>query len=245
MKKTTEILGLFFVAITLISACCGCSTNNNTSAESTNVVETIAPEKLSSFVGVWYCSSSDSCNGGSITLTITQDDDSLHYVRDMKMSTVEASSIIRFSTEIPQNNSVRADHINGNIILTDSHLYEIFDNDRQNKYTRKGIEKTNSNTDNYTKNSNNDNSDNQYNNNIYFDNYSTECILSHCDFKAKEGSNYCNRHSCCKAGCPNKKDPMIHCCNTHNCAEPNCGQHRYDAVGSKYCKTHYVHHYND
>lgn len=84
-----------------------------------------------------------------------------------------------------------------------------------------------------------------YSNNTYSYNYSDECILSHCDFKAKEGSPYCSRHGCCKEGCRNRKDPMVHCCNTHNCAEPGCGAHRYDYIGSKYCKTHYVHHYND
>lgn len=84
-----------------------------------------------------------------------------------------------------------------------------------------------------------------YSNNTYSYNYRDECILSHCDFKAKEGSPYCSRHGCCKEGCRNRKDPMVHCCNTHNCAEPGCGAHRYDYIGSKYCKTHYVHHYND
>lgn len=73
---------------------------------------------------------------------------------------------------------------------------------------------------------------------------SNECILRHCDFSAKSGSNYCSRHGCCKDGCPNQKDPMVHCCNAHNCAEPGCGLHRYDYTKSKYCKTHYVHHYN-
>ena len=84
-----------------------------------------------------------------------------------------------------------------------------------------------------------------YSNNTYSGNYGFECILSHCDFKAKEGSPYCGRHGCCKDGCRNQKDPMVHCCNTHNCAEPGCGAHRYDYAGSQYCQTHYVHHYND
>lgn len=245
MKKLTQILTFILVAIMLISNCCGCSINNDINAESSNIEETIAPEKLSDFVGEWYCSALDSCNGGSITLTITQDGNYLNYVRDMKMSTAEASSIIRFSTEIPQNNSVRVNHINGNIILTDSHLYEIFDNDRQNKYTRKEIESSNIDPNNYTSNSNSGYSDNTYSKKTYAGDYGAECILSHCDFKAKAGSNYCSRHGCCKDGCPNQKDPMIHCCNTHNCAEPNCGFHRYDAVGSEYCKTHYLHHCND
>ena len=243
MRRITQILFFTLIALTLVITCCGCSANNTASTESDDF--SAAPEKLSDFVGEWYCSSLDSCNGGSITLTITQDGNTLNYVRDMKMSTSEASSIIKFSTEIPESNSVRADHINGNIILTDSHLYEIFDNDRQNKYTRKGTESTNVDTNNYTSNSNSNYNDNKYSNNTYSGNYGAECSLSHCDFKAKAGSSYCSRHGCCKDGCPNQKDPMIHCCNTHNCAEPDCGQHRYDAVGSKYCKTHYVHHYND
>lgn len=75
--------------------------------------------------------------------------------------------------------------------------------------------------------------------------YGSECRLSHCDFKVKEGSPYCSRHGCCKDGCRNQKDPMVHCCDTHNCAEPGCGLHRYDYAGSKYCKTHYGKHYND
>lgn len=75
--------------------------------------------------------------------------------------------------------------------------------------------------------------------------YGNECILSHCDFSAKEGSRYCSRHGCCKDNCPNQKDPMVHCCNTHNCAEPGCGKHRYDYAKSKYCNTHYVQHYDD
>lgn len=83
---------------------------------------------------------------------------------------------------------------------------------------------------------------NDYSNKIYSGSYNAECCLSHCDFKAKEGSAYCSRHGCCKDGCPNQKDPMIHCCDTHNCAEPGCGSHRYDYAGSKYCQTHYVHH---
>ncbi len=96
--------------------------------------------------------------------------------------------------------------------------------------------------------SNNDYScNNEYNYSDYRDktysgNYGTECRLSHCDFKAKEGSPYCSRHGCCKDGCPNQKDSMVHCCDTHNCAEPGCGLHRYDYAGSKYCQTHYVYH---
>ena len=84
-----------------------------------------------------------------------------------------------------------------------------------------------------------------YGNNTYSGKSTSECILNHCDFKAKEGSPYCSRHGCCKDGCRNQKDPMVHCCDTHNCAEPGCGSHRYDYAGSKYCQTHYVHHYND
>lgn len=159
MKRLTQIL-VFTVILTLIFTCCGCSTNNTTSTESDDISGT--PEKLSDFVGEWYCSSLDSCNGGSITLTITQEGNTLNYVRDMKMSTSEASSVIKFSTEIPESNSVRADHIKGNIILTDSHFYEIFDNDRQNKYTRKGTESTNVDTNNYSSNSNSSYNDNNY-----------------------------------------------------------------------------------
>ena len=92
---------------------------------------------------------------------------------------------------------------------------------------------------------NNDYSYSDYGNNSYYGGYGGECALSHCDFKAKEGSPYCSRHGCCKDGCRNQKDPMVHCCNTHNCAEPGCGLHRYDYAGSKYCQTHYGKHYND
>lgn len=81
-----------------------------------------------------------------------------------------------------------------------------------------------------------------YGDKTYSGNYGTECRLSYCNFKAEEGSPYCSRHGCCKDGCPNQKDPMVHCCDTHNCAEPGCGSHRYDYAGSKYCQTHYVHH---
>ncbi len=84
-----------------------------------------------------------------------------------------------------------------------------------------------------------------YSNNTYSSNDRSECILSHCDFRAKESSPYCSRHGFCKDGCYNQKDPMAHCCNVHNCVEPGCGSHRYDYAGSEYCKTHYVYHYND
>ena len=92
---------------------------------------------------------------------------------------------------------------------------------------------------------NNDYANSDYGNNSYSGGYGGECALSHCDFKAKEGSPYCSRHGCCKDGCRNQKDHMVHCCNTHNCAELGCGAHRYDYAGSKYCQTHYVHHYDD
>lgn len=245
MKKIKRPSVFIFITLILLATCCGCSISDDEDVDTTNTTETVPTEKLSNFVGEWYCSSLESCNGGSITLTITQEGDSLNYVRDMKMSTAEASSVIRFTTKLPEDNSVRADRIKGNIILTDSYLYEIFDNDRQNKYTRKGTENKNTDTANYSSNDNSSYNDNKYSNKTYSGNYNAECVLSHCDFKAKAGSNYCSRHGCCKDGCPNQKDPMIHCCNTHNCAEPDCGQHRYDAVGSKYCKTHYVHQFND
>lgn len=69
-----------------------------------------------------------------------------------------------------------------------------------------------------------------------------ECKLSHCDSKAKEGSNYCHRHGCCEDGCTNEKDPSAHCCNTHNCKHPGCGAHRYEYIDSKYCQAHYDEH---
>ena len=66
-----------------------------------------------------------------------------------------------------------------------------------------------------------------------------ECIHSNCDFDAKEGSNYCSRHGCCKDNCPNEKDVFVHCCSMHSCIAPGCGKHRYDYAKSEYCNTHY------
>lgn len=93
MRRITQILVFTLITLTLVITCCSCSDNHTTSTESDDV--SVAPKKLSDFVGEWYCSSLDSCNGGSITLTITQEGNTLNYVRDMKMSTSEASSIIR------------------------------------------------------------------------------------------------------------------------------------------------------
>ena len=69
MRRITQILFFTLITLTLVITCCGCTANNTTSTESNDI--SVAPEKLSDFVGEWYCSSLDSCNGGSITLTIT------------------------------------------------------------------------------------------------------------------------------------------------------------------------------
>ena len=103
-----------------------------------NSKETGSTESIDSpFLGEWYCTEKESCNGAIITLLISYKDGKLLYNRDMKMSTSAASSVIDFETEVPSGNEVRADEINGKYLLEDNKLYEIFDNGRQNVYTIK------------------------------------------------------------------------------------------------------------
>ena len=97
-------------------------------------------------------------------------------------------------------------------------------------------QKSTNGSDEYTKDYSNNSSTNSYT--------SGKCSLSYCDRSADVGKKYCGTHGCCKDDCNNQKDPSAHCCNTHNCAESGCAAHRYDAVNSKYCKTHYIKHYN-
>lgn len=87
-------------------------------------------------VGKWYCSSLRSCNGGSITITITRKANKLYFNRNMIMSTSSASSNIDYEVELPVNDSFRVDDINCTYYYDGTNLKEKFDNDRENVFER-------------------------------------------------------------------------------------------------------------
>lgn len=130
-----RVLGIL-LSLLLVFTVVGCSQPTKTNDESSKETEII--ESIDSpFLGEWYCTEKESCNGAIITLLISYKDGKLLYNRDMKMSTAAASSVIDFETEVPSGNEVRVDEINGKYLIEDNKLYEIFDNGRQNVYTIK------------------------------------------------------------------------------------------------------------
>ena len=102
-------------------------------------------------VGKWYCSSLRSCNGGSITITITRKANKLYFNRNMIMSTSSASSNIDYEVELPVNDSFRVDDINCTYYYDGTNLKEKFDNDRENVFERVSVDTSTSHitTENY------------------------------------------------------------------------------------------------
>ncbi|MGN1421164.1 MAG: hypothetical protein ACI4XC_06595 [Eubacterium sp.] len=96
-----------------------------------------ATQEYHELVGKWYCSSLRSCNGGSITITITRKANKLYFNRNMIMSTSSASSNIDYEVELPVNDSFRVDDINCTYYFDGTNLKEKFDNDRENVFERK------------------------------------------------------------------------------------------------------------
>lgn len=88
------------------------------------------------FVGEWYCSRNNSCNDMEITLRIVQDGDTLVFQRDMVSPTGIGSSDLSYSVAITNTGSVYCEDTSATYIMRDNNLYEIFDNGRENKYTR-------------------------------------------------------------------------------------------------------------
>lgn len=132
MKRVVCVLLSLLFLLTVVG-CTQSTDNNNENSKETGSTESID----SAFLGEWYCTEKESCNGAIITLLISYENGKLVYNRDMKMSTEAASSVIDFETEVPSGNEVRADDINGKYVLDGDKLYEIFDNGRQNIYTIK------------------------------------------------------------------------------------------------------------
>ena len=94
-------------------------------------------DNLHELVGTWYCPAYQSCNGGSITITIKQKGNTLYFNRDMIMSTSEASSNIDYEVSLPVNDSFRVDDIHCTYVFDGSTLKEEFDNGRENIFERK------------------------------------------------------------------------------------------------------------
>lgn len=93
-------------------------------------------DNLHELVGIWYCPAYQSCNGGSITITIKQKGNTLYFNRDMIMSTSAASSNIDYEVSLPVNDSFRVDDIHCTYVFDGSTLKEEFDNDRENLFER-------------------------------------------------------------------------------------------------------------
>lgn len=131
MKRFLLLLTSIFLVLSLVA--CSQPETINEESSSSPTEETIDCD----FIGEWYCTEKESCNGAIITLTISYEDGKLKYHRDMKMSTEAASSELTFTTEVPAGTEIRADHINGKYVLDGDKLYEKFDNGRQNVYSIK------------------------------------------------------------------------------------------------------------
>ena len=87
-------------------------------------------------VGSWYCSPNNSCNDMEITLHIVQDGDSLTFRRDMVSPTGVGSSNLSYSVAITNTSSVYCEDTSATYIVRGNYLYEVFDNGRENKYTK-------------------------------------------------------------------------------------------------------------
>lgn len=148
MNKKHIITLMYIMTIVVILSGCFNSVEDEESVNKSSEIEVAT----SPFVGEWYCNSCDSCNGGSVSLTITQDGDILNFARDMRMSTQSASSNIEFSLKIPEGNELDAPNIKGTYVITDTVLYEIFDNGKQNKLKSKKIDKGEVYKESYSKN---------------------------------------------------------------------------------------------
>ena len=71
-----------------------------------------------------------------ITLHIVQDGDSLTFRRDMVSPTGVGSSNLSYSVAITNTSSVYCEDTSATYIVRGNYLYEVFDNGRENKYTK-------------------------------------------------------------------------------------------------------------
>ena len=95
----------------------------------------------SNLVGTWYCSRQNSCNDMEITLTITQEGETLYLTRDMVSESGFGDSCLQGTAVAYDSDYAFADFTVGNYKFTeDGYLLEYFArNDRWNLYTRDGF----------------------------------------------------------------------------------------------------------
>lgn len=127
MKRVFCIIPIFLSAF-LFQAC----KNNVATQASPN------DNQQSNFVGTWYCSKEESCNGMEITLTITQDGKILNFDRKMISGNGIGGSDLTGRASIPTSNEISADYISGSYTLNDEILYEhLAKTGQQNKFIKK------------------------------------------------------------------------------------------------------------